>query len=95
MEAIEQVAPALTGALPSLSDILAENPGWLDSALDAEEAEEITGTPKATLSTLRNRGGGPKFFKRGARVLYRRRALFEWLAEHRDIASTSEIDNQT
>lgn len=72
---------------PSLFQIVAEalmaNPGWLDEAVDEDEASRVTDTPSATLQTMRVRGGGPPFVKRGARVSYIRRDLFEWLTARR------------
>ena len=66
-------------ALPSFDEILADNPGWLDEGVPTPEAARITGTPQPSLETMRTRGGGPVFIKRGHKVLYTRRALFEWL----------------
>ena len=67
--------------LPSLSDILKDNPGWLDEAITAEAASRIVGFPVCTLNTWRSRGDGPPFLKLGRHsVRYQRRALFEWLA---------------
>jgi len=66
-------------ALPSFAEILADNPGWLDEGVPTPEASRITGTPQSSLETMRTRGGGPVFVKRGKKVLYTRRALFEWL----------------
>ena len=68
----------LAAALPSLADALRDNPGWLDEAVDTAEASRITGRPVATLETMRVRGGGPEFIKRGKTVRYTRRACFEW-----------------
>jgi hypothetical protein len=90
MEPITQEALEAGAVLPSLADILKDNPGWLDGPADPVEASVIVNTPPATLATLRNRGGGPKFFKRGARVFYRRRSLLEWLAAHPEKSSTSD-----
>ncbi len=59
--------------LASLTDILRDNPGWLDEAVNEAEASRITNTPQATLQTKRVRGGGPPFTKVGKRVLYIRR----------------------
>ncbi len=76
-------------ALPAFADILRDNPGWLDEAVDTPEAGRITNTPVPTLETLRVRGGGPVFLKLNKRVHYTRRALFEWLAAGRR-TSTSD-----
>ena len=77
-------------ALPTFADILRDNPGWLDEAVDTLEAGRITNTPVPTLETMRVRGGGPVFLKLNKRVHYTRRALFEWLAAGRR-TSTSDI----
>jgi hypothetical protein len=76
-------------ALPTFADILRDNPGWLDEAVDTPEAGRITNTPVPTLETMRVRGGGPVFLKLNKRVHYTRRALFEWLAAGRR-TSTSD-----
>ena len=65
--------------LPSLDDILANNPLYLDEAIDTPEASQVVRHPVSTLETMRCRGGGPVFIKRGKKVLYTRRALLEWL----------------
>ena len=76
-------------SLPSLHDILREHPGWLDEAVDTGEASRTIGFAQPSLETMRTRGGGPPFFKRGKKVLYTRRLLFEWLAAGRR-SSTSD-----
>ena len=76
--------------LPTLEELLHDNPGWLDEAVDTPGASQITGTPVPTLETLRCRGGGPRFIKRGARVSYTRRSCFEWL-KAKEHASTSDF----
>lgn len=75
--------------LPTLQEILKDNPGWLDEAVPQPEASRITGTPEKTLETKRVRGGGPPFVKLGKKVLYIRRDLFKWLATSRK-ASTCD-----
>ncbi len=79
--------------LPSLIEILQDNPGWLDEAVGTPEASRITNTPKATLETMRVRGGGPVYTKRRKKVDYIRRDLFEWLAAGRR-TSTSDAANR-
>ncbi len=79
--------------LPSLIEILRDNPGWLDEAVDEAEASRITNIPKATLQTKRVRGGGPPFTKTGKRVSYIRRDLFDFLATGRR-TSTSDTANR-
>ncbi len=75
--------------LPSLIEILQDNPGWLDEAVSTQEASRITNTAKATLETMRVRGGGPVFSKRGKKVDYIRRDLFDWLAAGRRTSTSA------
>ena len=49
--------------------------------VDTQTAEVITSTPRSTLETLRIRGGGPVYVKRGRRVLYALTDLRVWLDE--------------
>ena len=83
--------------LPTLFEIAADalktNPGWLDEAVDEHEAGRVTNTPPTTLSTMRVRGGGPPFVKRGARVSYIRRDLFQWLNARRRTSTSVEPTN--
>tara|TARA_R110000744_G_scaffold112451_2_gene210805 strand:- start:758 stop:1024 length:267 start_codon:yes stop_codon:yes gene_type:complete len=67
--------------LPEIEDILQDNPGWLDEAIDTPSVSRLTGVPACTLATWRCRGGGPPFMKLGAAVRYRRRTVLKWLAE--------------
>jgi len=55
--------------------------GWLDEFVTTAEASKITGVPKATLTTMRSRGGGSQYVVPvGTRLVrYQRRALFEWM----------------
>ncbi len=67
--------------LPSLSDILVKNPGWLEEAVSTRAASRLTGVPVCTLETWRSRGGGPRFLKLGSKtVRYQRRELLDWMA---------------
>jgi hypothetical protein len=67
-------------SLPPLSAILADNPGWLEEAVNTRAASRLTGVPVTTLETWRSRGGGPKFLKLGAKtVRYQRRELLTWM----------------
>lgn len=85
--------PLPSVSLPSLTEILKHSPGWLDEAIDTEEASRIVGFPPCTLHTWRCRGEGPPFLKLGARsVRYQRRALLEWLAA-RQRRNTSDPGN--
>ena len=81
-------------ALPSLTDILQANPGWLDEAVNTKGASRIVGVPIASLETMRVRGGGPVFLKIGQKVNYTRRACFEYLAARRR-TSTSDAGQAT
>lgn len=67
--------------LPELRQILSANPGWLDEAVDTEEAARITGVPIDSLVTMRSRGGGPIHIRpKGTRLVrYFRRHLYHWL----------------
>ncbi|MEE9381186.1 MAG: hypothetical protein V3V03_07260 [Hyphomonadaceae bacterium] len=66
---------------PELENILEDNPGWLDEAIDTPSVSQLTGVPICTLTTWRCRGGGPRFLKLGKSVRYRRRAVLGWMAE--------------
>ena len=66
---------------PDLEDILEDNPGWLDEAIDTPSVSQLTGVPICTLTTWRCRGGGPQFLKYGKTVRYRRRAVLGWMAK--------------
>lgn len=76
--------------LPTLADILKENPGWLDEAVNTPEASRFTKFAEPSLETMRVRGGGPKYSKKGKKVIYTRRWLLEWLASGQR-SSTSEL----
>jgi predicted DNA-binding transcriptional regulator AlpA len=52
----------------------------LSEILLLEEVAELTRLPKATLRFYRHRGeGGPKSFKIGNRVCYRRSDVLDWI----------------
>ena len=68
-------------SFPNLEDILQDNPGWLDEAIDTPSVSQMTGVPTCTLTTWRCRGGGPRFLKLGKSVRYRRRAVLNWMAD--------------
>lgn len=69
-------------------------PGWLDEAVDTDEAARITGVPIETLTTMRSRGGGPHFIRpKGTRIVrYFRRHLFAWLLSGGLKSNTSAPD---
>ncbi len=79
--------------LPSLAELVADNPGFLEEVVLPEEASRILKMPEATLATLRCRGGGPEFVRLGpgkrAPVGYTRRKLFTYAIE-RSQRSTSD-----
>lgn len=56
---------------------------------DTRQVAARFGQSEATLATLRSRGGGPRFFKRGARVYYMFAEVQRWL-EAGARSSTSE-----
>lgn len=81
-------------SLPSLPEILADNPGWLEEAVDTRAASKMTGVPVQTLETWRSRGGGPKFLKLGAKtVRYQRRELLDWMVR-RQCSRTADVSNK-
>ncbi|MGE0184034.1 MAG: helix-turn-helix transcriptional regulator [Parvularculaceae bacterium] len=81
-------------SLPSLSEILADNPGWLEEAVNTRAASRLTGVPVTTLETWRSRGGGPKFLKLGAKtVRYQRRELLKWMTRQQR-ANTADNSDQ-
>lgn len=49
--------------------------------LTTQEAAEYLKLSPRTLEGFRNRGGGPKFYRRGRLVRYRQADLDAWLAE--------------
>ena len=55
----------------------------IDEKLTPRDAAKHTGLAVSTLAKLRCRGGSPKFFKLGARVVYAVGDLNEWLAARR------------
>jgi len=82
--------------LPHLATILCSNPTWLDCAVNAEEASEITGISVESLARYRSRGGGPKFLRPHVDgyelriVRYFRRDLYEWLLANGRVSNTFE-----
>ena len=73
-----------------LSDILENNPDYLEGLINEHVAADFTGYTIRALQNWRLRGGGPKFIKVSARsIRYRRRDLIQW-AESLLVASTSE-----
>ena len=81
-------------ALPSLAEILASNPGWLDEAITEDEASRLSGVPVATLRIQRVRGRDAiPFLKFGRSVRYTRRTILENRAA-RVRRSTSDLGPQ-
>ena len=66
---------------PTLEQILERNNGLLIRAVTTKEASKIIGVPKESLTTMRSRGGGPKFLQpKGTRIIrYFVIHLFEWV----------------
>jgi predicted DNA-binding transcriptional regulator AlpA len=62
--------------------------------LRTPEASSYTGLAKATLERFRVRGGGPRFVKVGAAVMYDPCDLDAWLEQHKR-ASTSDAPAST
>lgn len=74
--------------LPTLEEILKDHPGWLDEPVETPEASRITKFAQSSLECMRVRGSGPPFIKRGRKILYFRRDLYEWLAAGRRFSTT-------
>lgn len=56
----------------------------LKNLLTGPEVAELTRTPHATLRYWRHRGTGPRSFKLGRRVMYRREDVERWMKEQYD-----------
>jgi hypothetical protein len=67
--------------LPEIEDILLDNPGWRDEAIDTPSVSRLTGGPVCTLAHFNCRGGGPPFLKLGTAVRCRRRTVLRWSAD--------------
>ena len=65
-------------------------PKGCSPALNTDQAALVTGLAPTTLTTLRSRGGGPRFVKYGRAVRYPADELSAWVAE-RIVGSTSEL----
>ena len=62
--------------------------------VDEYEAAEITGVAVATLRTLRVRGGGPPFIRRGRSIRYEvEQDLVPWMRQGRAV-STADAERQ-
>lgn len=59
-------------------------------AVSTKEAARLLGVKRATLSSWRNVGQGPKFNKQGSRVMYRIVDLQEWQIAN-SYSSTAEV----
>lgn len=61
--------------------------------LDATDVASEYSIPKATLATLRCRGGGPLYIKRGAKIIYDRADIESWLngAKRANTSQTSAV----
>lgn len=61
-----------------------------DRLLTTHQASERVGLARATLAKLRITGGGPRFRKIGARVMYPEQELDKWLDSKPLLRSTSD-----
>jgi hypothetical protein len=68
-------------------------PQDLDAALNEQLAAEFLGLSARTLQAWRVRGGGPRFYRAGRAVRYRRRELLAF-QEANTVSSTSEMAGQ-
>lgn len=57
--------------------------------LTISEAAELLRAPVATLRYWRHLGSGPRSFRLGRRVLYRRDDVRSWINAHRDSSAAS------
>lgn len=97
MEAEAKVTPLPANRLGRRTKEAAERrgeevtlPSGLAPALDTKQAALYVGLALATLETMRNRGGGPRYLKYSRnKVAYRQHDLDEWM-NARSVASTSE-----
>jgi predicted DNA-binding transcriptional regulator AlpA len=62
--------------------------------LSVSDAAQLAGVSESHLNKLRSTGGGPAFFKIGARVVYDVFDLDQWLDQHRR-RSTSDQGPET
>lgn len=53
----------------------------VDPVIGTRELAEFIGTPEATLRYWRHTGRGPKSFRVGRRIVYRRSVVVAWLDE--------------
>jgi excisionase family DNA binding protein len=53
-----------------------------DPLLLLPEVAELCRMSESTLRWLRHRGEGPPGFRMGRRILFRRSAVHQWIAEH-------------
>ena len=59
------------------------NPSREPELLTITEAADLVRAPVATLGYWRHLGTGPRSFRLGRRVLYRRDDLHDWIAQQR------------
>lgn len=65
--------------MPTIEDILKLlSPSEFLRLVSTKEAARILNIQPSTLSSMRVRGGGPRFIKRGAHVLYVVIELYRW-----------------
>jgi len=59
--------------------------------IDRKTASARYSVPVATLATLKTRGGGPPFIKRGSRVLYKVSDFVAWLEAGRGLPAETQL----
>ncbi len=79
VQALVGANQAMVSPVPS-SEVPPQRDRWLTNP----QAAEYLGTTTKALDSRRNRGSGPAWERRGARVRYRLSALDSWLAEGQD-----------
>lgn len=58
--------------------------------LTPAQAAEVLDTPVSTLHYWRHRGTGPRSFKIGKRVMYKRADVEQWLQQQHDTTSVGD-----
>lgn len=60
-----------------------------DQFIDTKVAAQIVPLSESTLNKARCTGDGPPFYKIGARVLYSKRELIQWLQSHKRLSTSA------
>ncbi len=63
-----------------------------EKALPPEGISEVYGVPKGTLANMRSQGRGPKWYRRGRRVVYFLEDVEKWLRSesHQTVDSVNQ-----